>query len=76
MVGISLLAERAGIGCVPVLTGGMKGENNIMNIGYILVLILDVVTGVASTLYLLVSLFVVLGQKIYGKVKYGKSLYD
>lgn len=55
---------------------GMKGENNIMNIGYILVLILDVVTGVASTLYLLVSLFVVLGQKIYGKVKYGKSLYD
>lgn len=54
----------------------MKGENNIMNIGYILVLILDVVTGVASTLYLLVSLFVVLGQKIYGKVKYGKSLYD
>lgn len=55
---------------------GMKGENDFMNIGYILVLILDVVTGVASTLYLLVSLFAVLGQKIYGKVKYGKSLYD
>lgn len=47
-----------------------------MNIGYMLVFILDVVSGALSTLYLFVSLFVVLGQKIYRKVKYGKSLYD
>lgn len=47
-----------------------------MSIGYILIFILDVVSGALSTLYLFVSLFVVLGQKIYGKVKYGRSLYD
>lgn len=47
-----------------------------MNIGYILIFILEVVTGVASTLYLFISLFAVLGQKIYRKVKYGISLYD
>ena len=48
----------------------------VMNIAYLLVLILDVVAGVASTLYLFVSMFMVLGQKIYRKVKYGKSLFD
>ena len=47
-----------------------------MNIGYILIFILEAVTGVASTLYLFVSLFVVLGQKIYRKAKYGISMYD
>lgn len=47
-----------------------------MNIGYMLVFALDVVSGALSTLYLFVSLFVVIGQKIYRKMKYGKSLYD
>lgn len=47
-----------------------------MNIGYMLIFVLDVVSGALSTLYLFVSLFAVLGQKIYGKVKYGRSLYD
>lgn len=47
-----------------------------MNIGYILVFALEAVSGVVSTLYLFVSLFFVLGQKIYRKVKYGKSLYE
>lgn len=55
---------------------GMKGENNTMNIGYLLIFVLDVVAGVASTLYLFISLFFVLGQKIYRKMKYGKSIYD
>lgn len=47
-----------------------------MNIGYMLFFALEVVAGALSSLYLLVSLFFVIGQKIYGKVKYGKSLYD
>lgn len=51
-------------------------ENRIMSIGYILIFILDVVSGELSALYLFVSLFAVLGQKIYGKMKYGKPLYD
>lgn len=54
----------------------MEGENIIMSIGYLLVFILDVVAGVVSTLYLFISLFWVLGQKIYRKVKFGKSLFD
>lgn len=32
--------------------------------------------GVISTIYLIVSMFGVLGQKIYRKIKYGASLYD
>ena len=47
-----------------------------MNIGYLLVIILEAVAGVASTLYLLVALFLILGKKIYLKIKYGASLYD
>lgn len=47
-----------------------------MNIGYMLIFALDVVSGALSTLYLFVALFVVLGQKIYRKVKFGISLYD
>lgn len=47
-----------------------------MNIGYILFFVLEVVAGALSSLYLFVSLFVVIGQKIYRKMKYGMSLYD
>ena len=47
-----------------------------MNIGYMLFFALEVIIGSLSTLYLFVSLFVVVGQKIYRKVKYGASLYD
>ena len=43
-----------------------------MSIGYILIFILDVVSGELSALYLFVSLFAVLGRKM----KYGKPLYD
>ena len=48
----------------------------IMNIGYMLFFALEVIIGSLSTLYLFVSLFVVVGQKIYRKIKYGISLYD
>ncbi|MCI9296019.1 MAG: hypothetical protein HFI10_01145 [Lachnospiraceae bacterium] len=47
-----------------------------MNIGYMLIFALDVVSGALSTVYLFAALFFVLGQKIYRKVKYGASLYD
>ena len=54
----------------------MRGEDHIMNIGYLIVIILEAAAGVASTLYLFVALFLILGKKIYRKVKYGASLYD
>lgn len=51
-------------------------ESYVMNIGYILFFALEVLAGALSSLYLFVSLFFVIGQKIYRKVKYGASLYD
>lgn len=47
-----------------------------MNIGYILFFIVETIIGALSTLYLFISLFVVIGQKIYRKAKYGISLFD
>ena len=35
-----------------------------------------VVMGGASSLYILVTMPVIIAKKIYGKIKYGKSLYD
>lgn len=34
------------------------------------------VLGGIPTVFMVVSLFVVIGQKIYGKIRYGRSLYD
>lgn len=47
-----------------------------MNIFMIIFFIFEVVIGLASTLYMVVSLFAVLGYKIYRKCKYKASLYD
>ena len=47
-----------------------------MNIFMIIFFIFEAAMGLASTLYLIVSLFVVLGYKIMRKFKYGMSLYD
>lgn len=47
-----------------------------MNIGVILLVIVGGTIGVSSTLYLIISAFWVLGQKIYRKIKYHASLYD
>ncbi len=46
------------------------------NIAMIIFFAFEVMIGLASTLYLGISLFVVLGQKIYRKCRYGASLYD
>lgn len=47
-----------------------------MNILMIIFFLFEVVMGLASSVYLLVSLVVVLGYKIYRKFKFGNSLYD
>lgn len=47
-----------------------------MDIFMIIFFIFEAVIGVASSLYILISLFVVLGYKIMRKCKYGMSLYD
>ena len=47
-----------------------------MDIFMIIFFIFEAAMGLASTLYLIVSLFVVLGYKIMRKFKYGMSLYD
>lgn len=47
-----------------------------MNIFMFIFFILEVVIGFLSTIYLVVSLFAVLGYKIYRKCKYKISLYD
>lgn len=47
-----------------------------MNIGMLLIIIFECVAGVASTLYIVVSMFAVLGYKIFRKIKYHMPLYD
>ena len=53
-----------------------KMEVKMNNLILIRFFFIEVAIGLASTLYLALSLFVVLGQKIYRKCKYGASLYD
>lgn len=47
-----------------------------MNIGSILVVILMSVVGAGSTICIVLSMFWILGKKIYRKIRYGASLYD
>lgn len=47
-----------------------------MNVFMIIFFLFEVVIGLASTLYLVISLFAVLGFKIFRKCKYGISLYN
>lgn len=44
-------------------------------ISFIMVIVMALLGGV-PTIYITLSLPVVICKKIYGKVKYGKSLYD
>ncbi|MBQ7840830.1 MAG: hypothetical protein IJ390_10175 [Lachnospiraceae bacterium] len=44
-------------------------------LGVIMVILMGLLGGV-PTLVITLSLPVILAQKIYGKIKYGKSLYD
>ena len=47
-----------------------------MDIFMIIFFLLEAIVGLASSLYILVSLFVTIGYKFYRKSKYGISLYD
>lgn len=47
-----------------------------MNIGLIIFAIFGSLVGLLSTLYIVVSLFWILGYKILRKVKHGTPLYD
>lgn len=47
-----------------------------MNIGYLILMIIGGSVGVLATGYLIVSMIVVLFQKIYGAIRYHKSLFD
>ena len=47
-----------------------------MNIGLIIFAVFGSLVGMLSTLYIVVSLFWILGYKIWRKVKHGTPLYD
>lgn len=47
-----------------------------MNIGLIILLIVGGGISLVTTLYLTFSMFIMIGYKIYRKIKYGASLYD
>lgn len=47
-----------------------------MNIGLILLMLIGGSVGVFSTLYILISLPVIIFLKIYRKIRFGTSLYD
>ena len=47
-----------------------------MDIFMIIFFALEAIVGLASSLYILVSLFVTIGYKIYRKCKFGISLYN
>ena len=47
-----------------------------MNIGLILLMLIGGSVGVISTLYILISLPVIIFLKIYRKIRFGASLYD
>ena len=47
-----------------------------MNIGVLVVFILEAILGVASSIGVIVLLFGTSGSKIYRKIRYGTSLFD
>lgn len=66
----SLGTDRTAVSGIQ-LNGGIK-----MNIVIYIYLVLCGGLGIISSVYLTVSMVVVIIQKIFGKIRYGKSLYD
>ena len=67
--------QESGVGGTKII----KRENrrgNEMNIFLYIVIILEIIVGVSSTLYLTVSLPAIIVYKIYRKAKYKISLFD
>lgn len=55
---------------------GQKRGNDMNQIGSMFLVGAMGILGGIPTLYILISLPVILVQKIFGKIKYGKSLYQ
>lgn len=53
-----------------------RGACRMENMVSLLMVGIMVLLGGIPSVYILVSMPVILAQKIYGKIKYGKSLYD
>ena len=47
-----------------------------MNIGLIIFAIIGSIIGLASTFYIVISMFRILGVKIVRRIKHGTPLYD
>lgn len=47
-----------------------------MNFGVLIFMILESVIGIAVILFIMLSLFGMIGYKIYRKIKFHASLYD
>lgn len=47
-----------------------------MNIFNILIVALMFILGVGTSIIIIGYMFIILGQKIYNKIKHGKSLYS
>ena len=62
------------------MLGAMKNRqkrgNDMNQVGSMFLVGAMAILGGVPTLYILISLPVILVQKIYGKVKYGKSLFQ
>ena len=47
-----------------------------MNIGLIIFAIIGSIIGLASTFYIVISMFWILGVKIVGRINHGTTMYD
>lgn len=47
-----------------------------MNIGMILIMVIGATLAIATTGYLVISIFAVIGYKLFRKVKYGTSMFN
>ena len=53
-----------------------EGIEVLMNIGLIIFAIIGSIIGLASTFYIVISMFWILGVKIVRRIKHGTPLYD
>ena len=53
-----------------------KEEHDMGDIANVILVGLMVLLGGIPSIYILVSMPIILAEKFYGKIKYGKSLYD
>lgn len=54
----------------------LRWRVNKMSIGMILIMIIGAGLAIATTGYLVVSIFAVIGYKLFRKIKYGTSMFN